>query len=248
MIEQMKHSFNAVSENYRYRLPYHRKFFEELSKKLSLTSESKILDVCCGHGQLSVGLANKIKKAVAIDSSPGMLSHAIQHPSIIYINHDINSPPLSGSLMHERFDHFLIGRAIHWIRTVSLQDAIVRNLNAGGRIVVCGAGWSSNTVWLEDFQSMRRSYGDGRKREFYGKSKLSRIGFEVIDTIDVRYQVNCDLNFLLSHAMSFTSCQKRIEADLDNFKETLSDRMRPFLKNGILSGEASCWALIYGPT
>jgi SAM-dependent methyltransferase len=248
MTEVMKNSFNAVSEAYRYRLLYHGKFFEKLSEKLSLTFESKILDICCGNGQLSLGLADKIKKSVAIDNSSGMLSLATQHPNIIYLNHDINSPPLPPSLTNEKFDHFLLGRAIPWIRTDSLEDAIAENLNAGGSIVICGAGWSSNTVWLEDFQRVRSSYSNGGKPDLYGKSKLAQIGFSVVDTLDIRYQVNCDLSFLLNHAMSYSSSGKKIKADFDNFKKILSDRMRPFLKNGILSGEASSWALIYKST
>src|SRR5262249_23851285 len=124
--------FDAVSGHYRYRLPYHIKFFEKLSGKLTLTLKSKILDICCGNGQLSVGLADKIRKSVAIDNSSAMLSIATQHPSILYLNHDINSPPLPPPFTNEKFDHFLIGRAIHWIRTSSLQDAIAKNLNAGG--------------------------------------------------------------------------------------------------------------------
>ena len=248
MIEHFQKSFNEASESYRYRLPYHRKFFEDLSTKLTLTLESKILDICCGNGQLSVGLADNIRKSVAIDNSGKMLSVATQHPSIVYLNHDINSPPLPPSLTNEKFDHFLIGRAIHWIRTDSLEDAIAKNLNAGGSIVTCGAGWSSNTVWLGDFQRVRSSYSDGRKRDYRGLSKLAQIGFGVIDTLDIRYQVNCDLNFLFNHAMSYSSSAKKIKTDFDIFKKILADRMRPFLRDGMLSGEASSWALIYRPT
>jgi SAM-dependent methyltransferase len=250
MTEYIQNLFNAASESYRYRLPYHRKFFEELSKKLTLTPESKILDICCGNGQLSVGLADKVKKSVAIDNSSGMLAIAAQHPSIEYLNHDINSSPLPTSLTNERFDHFLIGRAIHWIRTNSLEDAVTKNLNTGGCIVTCGAGWSSNTVWLGNFQRARSSYRDGDKRDFAakdyrGESKLAQIGFTVIDILDIRYQVNCDLDFLLNNAMSYSSSAKKIQTNLDDFKKTLADRMRPFLRDGILSGEASSWALIY---
>ena len=95
MTEYIQNLFNAAPESYRYRLPYHRKFFEELSKKLNLTLESRILDICCGNGQLSVGLADKIKKSVAIDNSSGMLSVAPHHPNIVYLNHDIKFPSAS---------------------------------------------------------------------------------------------------------------------------------------------------------
>jgi SAM-dependent methyltransferase len=246
MIEYVQNLINAAPESYRYRLPYHRKFFEGLSKKLSLTLESKILDICCGNGQLSVGLADKIKKSVAIDNSTGMLSAAPRHPNVVYLNHDINSPPLPPSLTNEKFDHFLIGRAIHWIRTNSLEDTIAKNLNASGCVVTCGAGWSSNTVWLGNFQKVRSLYRDeGKATDYRGQSKLAQIGFSVIDTLDIRYEVNCDLNFLLNNAMSYSSSARKIKTDLDNFKEKLSDQMRPFLRNGVLCGEASSWALIY---
>src|SRR5262245_37734089 len=175
-----------------------------------------------------------------------MLSIATQHPSILYLNHDINSPPLPPPFTNEKFDHFLIGRAIHWIRTSSLQDAITKNLNAGGNIVICGAGWSSNTVWLRDFNSVRSSYSDGGKRDLRGKSKLAQFGFRIIDTLDIRYQVNCDLNFLFNHAMSYSCSTQKIRIDFDNFKKILADQMRPFLRDGMVSGEASSWALIYG--
>jgi SAM-dependent methyltransferase len=223
MTECSQNLFNAASESYGYRLSYHRTFFEELSKKLNLNRESKILDICCGHGQLSMGLADKIKKSVAIDNSSGMLSGAPQHPSVVYVNHDINSPPpLPPSLTNEKFDHFLIGRAIHWIKTDSLEHAIAKNLNNRGRIVICGAEWSSNTVWFRNFERARSSYRNGRHanfsdRDYLGVSKLAQIGFSVIDTLDIRYQVNCNLDFLLNHAMSYSSSAKEIESDLDNF-------------------------------
>jgi SAM-dependent methyltransferase len=245
MAEHIQNSFDIVSDSYRYRLPYHRNFFEALSEKLTLTLGSKILDLCCGNGQLSVGLADKIRKSVAIDNSSAMLSAATQHPNILYLNHDINSPPLPPPITDEKFDHFLIGRAIHWIRAGSLEDAIAKNLTAGGSIVTCATAWSPNTVWLRDFQRVRSAYGDGEKRDTRGESKLARIGFSVIDRVDVRYRLNCDLNFLFNHAMSYSSSTKKIRTDLDNFKKVLADRLRPFLRDGILLGEASSWALIY---
>src|SRR6516225_8629011 len=103
MTEHIEKSFDAVAENYRYRLSYHRLFFAELSEKLPLTRESKILDICCGNGHLSVGLADKVRKLVAIDNSSGMLFLAPQHPRIAYLNHDINSA-LPPSLTNEQFD------------------------------------------------------------------------------------------------------------------------------------------------
>jgi hypothetical protein len=45
--------------------------------------------------------------------------------------------------------------------------------------------------------------------------------------------------------MSYSTSAIKLKTDLDNFKEMLADQMRPFLRNGILSGEASSWALIY---
>ena len=244
MTEQIEKSFDAVAESYRYRLSYHRQFFAELSEKLPLTRESKILDICCGNGQLSVGLADKVRKVVAIDNSSGMLFLAPQHPRIAYLNHDINSA-LPPSLTNEQFDHFLIGRAIRFIRTDSLEDAVAKHLKAGGSIVICGTEWSSNTVWFGEFYKVLTSYGEGGERDFFGASKLAQIGFGLIDRLDIRYKADCDLNFLLNHAMSYSRLAKKIKTDIDNFKKQLADRMRPFLRDGVLSGEASSWALIY---
>jgi ubiquinone/menaquinone biosynthesis C-methylase UbiE len=245
MTEHIQKSFDAVAESYRYRLSYHRQFFAELSDKLTLTRESKILDICCGNGQLSVGLADKISKSVAIDNSSGMLSLAPQHPRIAYLNHDINSPAFPPSLTNEQFDHFLIGRAIHFIRTDSLEDAVAKHLKAGGRIVVCGTEWSSNTSWFGEFDKVLTSYREGGERDYFSESKLAQIGFSIIDRLDIRHKVDCDLNFLLNHAMSYSRRGKKISTDFDNFKKQLADRMRPFLRDGVLSGEASSWALIY---
>jgi hypothetical protein len=94
---------------------------------------------------------------------------------------------------------------------------------------------------------VRTSYGEreGGERGFFGESKLAQIGFTVIDRLDIRYKVDCGLNFILNHAMSYSRGTKKIKTDIDNFKKQLADRMRPFLKDGVLSGEASSWALIY---
>ena len=67
-----------------------------------------------------------------MDFSEQMIDRAPRHERIDYVMHDINSPsPPPPIVSATIFDHFIIGRAIHWIDRDSLGRLVQSNLGGG---------------------------------------------------------------------------------------------------------------------
>lgn len=253
MARVIKDSFNLASDSYNYRVPYHAGMFDALSKELAAGRRTgTILDVCCGQGQLSLGMAERGWRAIGIDFSEQMIARAARHDRIDYLLHDINaSDRLPASIAGDAFDHFVIGRAIHWIEERSLQAVIAANLAAGGTMVICGSGFTAATPWLAAFQQLREAYSHREARnDLSGRQKLARLGFQPVRRISVDFRLPVTLDILVRHALSYGRSTELISANLDEFRRKLAAITAPY-EQGIgqqdteLSGVATSWALIY---
>ena len=173
MARDIRDSFQTASDFYGYRVPYHPRFFTDVSAALNCHSDTTVLDICCGLGQLSVGLCGHIGRAVAVDFSEQMISRAVKHDRIEYLHYDINSnTPAPASISSSTFNHFVIGRAIHWIERDKLQTLAHSSLDQDGSIVICGASFSAENPWLSAFTALREAFSHREPRKDYtGKEK-----------------------------------------------------------------------------
>ena len=90
---------------YKFRTPYLPDFFEELSRQLLLDKSTQLIDMCCGNGEISIGLINYVDRIFAVDGSQKMLSYAKKHPHIKYSQADINIDSFKSP---DVVDHILI--------------------------------------------------------------------------------------------------------------------------------------------
>lgn len=238
---------SAQSKYYKYREPYLPALFDNLSSKLQLDRESRLLDLCCGNGELAAGFADRVDKIYAVDGSAEMLSFAPRHSRIMYSRCDINSEIFKTP---ELVDHFLIGRAIHWISAESLGNLVEHNLKSDGKIVICSTQWSTHDAWYEAYASLigeYRNYENYRKHDFRGTGTLSEIGFKAVDRISLTTNFSFDLRYLIGHTLSSTYGDRldKLSANIDRFESNIFKELSPHLREGKLNGELTSWAIIY---
>lgn len=245
MTAETRDAFDAVSKFYDRRLPYDPRLFQQLAIELAFGLEVSLLDICCGSGELSVGFAGQVKEVVGIDFSEGMLSRAPQRPNIRYLRHDLNDPKLPSSVADHLFHHFVVGRAIHWLTPESLVALIGSNLKPGGSVVSCGAGWSDKTPWLNQFAALRRSYRPGPVRGGLYNVGLGTAGFAQVGAVRLNKTIWCDLEFLVRHALSYSSLGDMNPEEVRCFRADLAKLMEPHEVDGLYQGDAVTWATIY---
>lgn len=236
------HSKHA--DYYRYRMPYGDRFFSEVANRVPLGKSDRILDLCCGNGQLAAGCTKHVKHIVGIDGARGMISRAHEAPNTKYHCHDVNAEELPAALAGQQFDHMLLGRAIPYVTNHSLQRWTSKHLAREGSVVVCGAGLASTNEWATQFNQLRGSYAPVRG-DFIGARKLAAAGYFIDDTISVRSSMECKPQFLLAYSLSYSLSHTAIRSDLDTFRRRLLALLQPHIDEGKLHGDVISWALIY---
>lgn len=247
MPRNIKDSFELASDHYGYRLPYPKALFHEVSRYLKFDERTSILDLCCGQGQLSLGFADRIGRAVATDFSEQMIASAPRHERVDYVLHDVNAPdPLPDRYRGSSFSHIVIGRAVHWIGQPSLDLLAARNLEREGRILICGSGFTQENPWQPALTALRKSYEKGEpKRDFIGTEKLADAGFLYECEAYTEFKATASVDFMTRYALSFGRSTERISDDLDSFRVKLKDLLAPYMTGNRLIGDAMGWALIF---
>lgn len=238
-------SRSGAAHAYRHRIPYIPKFFEQLLSLSHMTRESRVLDLCCGNGQLAIGLSKCVAHIDAVDGSAEMLDLAPKVDNVRYILGNVNKPQLPSLLDIRKFDHFVIGRAIHWVELESLRALSESCLKDKGRIIVAAAGWDRKTPWIEEFHKVRRAYGRSLPLDWRGTEKLSAIGFHVEERFVVTTKISCDIHYLVNHAASYSASYRVIRANLDKFRSDLARALQPYIEDGMLTGLIENSATIY---
>lgn len=232
---------------YKFRTPYLPDFFKELSSKLSLDQSTKLIDLCCGNGELSAGIVNYVKGVYAVDGSEEMLRYAIKHPSIRYFQADINVDSFKSP---DVVNHILIGRAIHWIKSESLNGLVRDNLIEDGKVVICSSEWAGDPKWypiyseiIEEYRKLRKGFGF----DFTGRETLTKIGFKESTRFSVSRLVEFDLNYLINHSLSISygeSLEKMLK-NLDSFSLDIKTKIGPICKDKKLIAKVTSWAIVY---
>ncbi len=235
---------------YKYRAPYLKAFFSSAANELHLTRDSRLVDVCCGNGDLATGFSGLVGRIYAFDGSEEMLSIAPRLQNVVYSQHDVNATTFKAP---ESIDYLFIGRAIHWIETRSLIELIQANLGPSGGVAICMANWDPSATWYRPFHQLLAKYraSQGPQLDQTGLTKLGEAGFEVVERVAVRTKATFDLGYLVLHALSrsYGEAFVRISADLDQFKRALASDVAPTArKDGKFEGDINNWALVYRRT
>jgi trans-aconitate methyltransferase len=121
-------------------------FGRELLGMLAPREGERILDVGCGTGHLTAGIAAAGARVLGIDQSPAMIEQArANYPAIEFAVQDARALPYRAE-----FDAVFSNAVLHWVQPAGDAAAgIARALKPGGRLVV-ELGGRGNTAALLD--------------------------------------------------------------------------------------------------
>ena len=103
----------------------------------------KILDICCGTGQLTGRLKQKYQKSniIGLDISQGMLDIASKkYPDILFINQDANT-----IILNQRFDLVTSNFGVQWLN-VEFTNNFIDLCNPNAKIIVSLPNYGEGSI------------------------------------------------------------------------------------------------------
>jgi len=241
---EIRQAFDLAAEHYHFRLPYQAPFFRQLSDDLGLGGKERMLDLCCGTGQVASGLAPFVGVGVGADFSAAMLTSASTAPNLSY--HQSSAEAWAEREDMEPFDLLTIGHAVHWLAPSVLGAVLSRQLRSGGKVVILGNQWDAATTWLPALRRVESAYRSFEVADVDGRRKLGDLGYVPVSVCRYRFAVRCDLAYMRRHLTSYARFARRIAEMPERFGDDLSKALGPSLdETGHLHGIAVNWALTY---
>src|SRR5690349_1288925 len=148
--------YDEAFKYYKGRVPYSPKMAARLAAGLGFNGNTRIRELACGDGSLSRVIVPHVGHITGLDISAGMLSVAFQDPKIRYVQWDFNGQPIYSE--DRRFQHVVIGRALHWLSLGRLSDTFSQSVEDGGCLVICGSSFEP-TDWYVNFRHLLENYG-----------------------------------------------------------------------------------------
>jgi SAM-dependent methyltransferase len=197
-----------VAEFYaRFRRGYPEPVVTALVDALDLEARSRVLDVGCGTGQLTIPLAAHIRAALGVDVEPDMLRFArcaardagVGNVSWLLAS-DAELDAVSVLTGEHVFDAATIAQALHWMDVPRLFRTLHRLVRPGGGVAVVTNGepqWLLDTGWsralrahLEEWlgQPLRARCGTDRNAQRAYREALAEAGFGRIEETAVEYR------------------------------------------------------------
>jgi SAM-dependent methyltransferase len=245
----------------RYRFGYPQEFFEYIAKLFDLDSQSRVLDLGCGTGQISIPLAKKAGEVIAVDSEQDMLEEAkkqaekagVQNIEWILdkaenINEDLGSFTLA-----------TMGASFHWMDQELVLEKVCELLEQGGGLVlVSDHGLSPWKEPEDDWQEVRtkvlKKYLGEKRRAGTGLHKPSQKRFE--DLLEespfggyqewtYAYKRTQNLEEAVNYMYSTSFAQKRFFGDrIDEYEKELQKELLKVEPSGTFSQQVEVQALV----
>ena len=245
-------SHSRIAHFYKYRPPYIDDFFVEATRKLNITKESTILDLCCGRGELASRFSAFSKEVLAVDGSPEMLDHKISKDNVKYYLLDLNKDDLC---VINKVDHVVIGSAIHWLKQATLQIIIDAHLNKNGYILVTHTLFRfEEEPYYARLQELNNDFGRARHNpgggvDLWGGGKMKKCGYHKLDGLRFVRPVLFDIKYLLHNQLSYAynTFFDNAMSDLSRYEREFFRVLTPYAVNNKLSAKLVNWGVIYIP-
>jgi SAM-dependent methyltransferase len=150
---------------YHHRVPYPSAAFD-LLRELAGITEPTVLDLGCGTGDVTVGLANFAERVDAIDVSPAMIAvaerRALARNNVRWILGRVESAPIAGP-----YDLVTAGQSLPWMDWPVIFDMLKSVLHPGRFLAIVERDYGDTSWWNDDFQAIIQRYSTNREYQKY---------------------------------------------------------------------------------
>jgi ubiquinone/menaquinone biosynthesis C-methylase UbiE len=192
----------------------------------------RALDVGCGTGQSTKVLLEVAEEIVGLDSSAEMLSHAIHHDRIRYVEGRAEQIPFA----NEEFGLMTVGLAFHWFDQRKFLLEAQRLLRPGGRLVIYNDVFTGRMKGNDAYEKwylheyLAQYPSPPRNIQPLAELNASEYGFASSVFEEFRHEVEFSTEQLISYLVTQTNVISAVEAgkqDLQSVANWLFDSVMP---------------------
>ncbi|MEO3812701.1 class I SAM-dependent methyltransferase [Sphaerisporangium sp. B11E5] len=222
----------AAAHYNRYRHGYSEDVIGYIARELALGKRSRVLDLGCGPGTLTIPLARFAGTIVAVDPSDDMLEEGSRGapPNVRWLKGDsgrLRELPLG------RVDHTVMGRSFHWMDRVQVLADLDAMLPPDGAVVLVGPPSDcAEPPWEPAVQAVRQRFGvewrpgseATRRSQRPHPEILAASPFRVLSRATFRAVARRDPEAVIGLQLSFSySTPVRLGPRLPGFVEALAE-------------------------
>ncbi|MBN6037346.1 class I SAM-dependent methyltransferase [Amycolatopsis sp. 195334CR] len=178
---------DAADHYAEYRRGYRPSEIEFLAGEFALRERSKVLDLGCGTGQLTVPLAAHAGCVIGMDPSADMLTHARRKAkeagvgnTAWLVGYDSDLGDLEPLLGEESLRLVTIGQALHWMAAETVFTTLWPLLEPGGGVAVIANGtpvWTQDAPWVDALRDTSSKWLGPLRFPACGSSEEERTGY-----------------------------------------------------------------------
>ena len=219
------------------RLPYLKPFFAEVAKAASLTGHDDLLDLGCGPGEVTLGMAPYGATMTAVDAEQPMLDELARRATkagrdIRLVLAKVEVAPIDLG----RFRLITIGMAHWFMHSAGTFERLEHWLLPAGRVVICIHTSRVTAEWIAVYETIRRKWAraDLSRPKISPEQFFSGTGFELDRQFELEAQRPLKLENLLRRAQGFSTTSPAAlgEAGSRQMLAELSTAMAPFFRGG----------------
>ncbi|HEY8292458.1 MAG TPA: methyltransferase domain-containing protein, partial [Thermomicrobiales bacterium] len=254
MTADSSHLFAGTAWYYaRYRPGYPDSFFRHVTARFALDGTTRLLDLGCGTGQLTVPLAPHVAAVVGMDPNPEMLAEAAVSAAAMGIRNvrwvngsDRDLDRLAGDL--GIFHVVTMGRSFHWMDRPATLRSLDGMIDRGGGIVLAGEDeriWEVPGVWQEAAREVIQRWLGAARRAGGGtyappgdpfEEALAHSAFTRVERYATTYQRAVTVDALIGYLYSTSYCSPTLLGDKrDAFEADLRQTLRLLAPDGALT-------------
>ena len=219
------------------RLPYLKEFFAEIAKVVGLAGDDDLLDLGCGPGEVTLGMAPYGATMTAVDAEQPMLDELARRAKkagrdIRLVLAKAEAAPIDLG----RFKLITIGMAHWFMHSAGTLERLEHWLLPAGRVVICIHSSPIIAEWIAAYETIRRKWArrDLSKPKISPKQFFSGTRFELERHFELEARRRLTLENLLRRAQGYSTTSPAAlgEAGSRQMLAELSTAMAPFFRDG----------------
>ncbi len=196
-------------------------------------------------GQSTQALLEIAKEIVGLDNSAEMLSYAVRHPQIRYVQARAEQMPFDDM----SFELITVGLAFHWFDQQKFMLEARRVLRLGGWLVIYNDGFTGRMSGNDDYEKWNREQYlvrypmPHRNSQFLSESDVLTYGFLPSGLEQFTHDVQFTPEQLVSYLLTQTNVISAVEAgkeDLQSVAHWLLNSIESFFTGATESFSFAC--------